>query len=652
MKTISPILCLLWLSLPLQLQAQLNEHFTDGEFKTNPRWIGDTALFKVRQEKLNSNYIYPGGRLPVNYSLSTASTPVKSTVWHFKLKTENTLKIKDLPDIEGNKLDTLLSFSYYCPKKSDILISEIFPDPTPSRGLPEIEFIELYNRSDYNITLTNWKICDKTRCAVFPPVSISSGAILLICDQGDENQLLPYGTAIGLNRFPSLNNGGDHLYLKDDNGQIISEVDYTNDSYQNENKDDGGYTLVLQYPDHPCLIKNWAASMSKTGGSPGNILPKEAEKQPHIKIKSLKIIDPSHLSITLNVRPQKKEVANAVFTLNNRNLKQIRQDSVHRNILQFTLQNPLQKSKRYSFKIEEFASCRLSPQPKNEIIFALTEQPQKGDIYINELLFNPIKRDAEFIELYNASNKIINLQALFLANKRNGSFYQIYPAATQAYYLLPGEYVAITENKKHLLSQYQPKFPKHILLSERVPSYPNSSGNAFLLDCTRSVLDQMSYTKDAQSTFFHNQDGVSLEKTYPSLSSEDISNWVSASSVSNFATPGYKNSQFTLPHQTKTYFKIKPETFSPDGDGLQELCELKYQLPPGYSAKIILFNEYGIPVRHLETNISLGTKGSIPWNGKDDKGEILPTGIYIFFINSYHPSGKTIVEKKPVVLVK
>src|SRR5699024_168710 len=297
---------------------------------------------------------------------------------------------------------------------------------------------------------------------------------------------------------------------------------------------------------------------------------------PQIKMRFLKILDRSHLSITLNIRPQKKELANAIFTLNKQTLKQIKQDSTHSNILQFTLQKPLQKNKRYTFRIKQFTSCRLSAHPNNKIIFAITEQPQKGDIFINELLFNPIKRGAEFIELYNASNKIFNLQELFLANKRNGSFYQIYPAATQAYYLLPGEYVAITENKKHLLSQYQPKFPKHIILSERIPSYPNQSGNAFLLDSTRNVLDQMSYTKDDQSTFFHNQDGVSLEKIYPTLSSEDISNWVSSSSISNFATPGYKNSQFTLPHQTKTHFKIKPETFSPDGDGLRDLCKLKY----------------------------------------------------------------------------
>ena len=46
----------------------------------------------------------------------------------------------------------------------------------------------------------------------------------------------------------------------------------------------------------------------------------------------------------------------------------------------------------------------------NTAIFALPEQGLSKDIIINEVLFNPLNGGVDFVEIYNNSNKFIDLK--------------------------------------------------------------------------------------------------------------------------------------------------------------------------------------------------------------------------------------------------
>ncbi len=93
-----------------------------------------------------------------------------------------------------------------------VIISEIYPDP--AEGLKE--FVELYNTTDKDIDLNNWKLDDipeggstiQTLSGIIP----AKGFLLL------EDSI---GLKIG------LNNGSDSVILYDPDGKIQSQVDYT-----------------------------------------------------------------------------------------------------------------------------------------------------------------------------------------------------------------------------------------------------------------------------------------------------------------------------------------------------------------------------------------------------------------------------------------
>src|ERR1700746_328178 len=76
---------LIFLIFPLQIFAQLNENFSDGNFSINPEWVGDTSSFKIDASlQLQSQ----GAAVTENIYLSTASSRLVDTEWKFYIRLE------------------------------------------------------------------------------------------------------------------------------------------------------------------------------------------------------------------------------------------------------------------------------------------------------------------------------------------------------------------------------------------------------------------------------------------------------------------------------------------------------------------------------------------------------------------------------------
>src|SRR5262245_38126097 len=80
-----------------------------------------------------------------------------------------------------------------------VLITEVFPDPLPSVGLPTTEFIELMNVSDTTINLLGWKIADGSSVArISIPFLLKPDSMVILCPSSSILNWEPYGTAIGI----------------------------------------------------------------------------------------------------------------------------------------------------------------------------------------------------------------------------------------------------------------------------------------------------------------------------------------------------------------------------------------------------------------------------------------------------------------------
>ncbi|NJL76251.1 MAG: hypothetical protein HC892_15760 [Saprospiraceae bacterium] len=99
-----------------------------------------------------------------------------------------TLRVTGVEDLSGNQLVAAeVTFSYVSlslPTANDIIINEIMADPTPSLGLPETEYIELYNRSNKAFDLQGITLSNATKTLTLPTYTLLPDEYLLIYEAG------------------------------------------------------------------------------------------------------------------------------------------------------------------------------------------------------------------------------------------------------------------------------------------------------------------------------------------------------------------------------------------------------------------------------------------------------------------------------------
>jgi hypothetical protein len=79
---------------------------------------------------------------------------------------------------------------------------------------------------------------------------------------------------------------------------------------------------------------------------------------------------------------------------------------------------------------------------------------------------------------------------------------------------------------------------------------------------------------------------------------------------------------------------------------------IPYQLHTGASVKTTIFNLSGKPVVILENAKGLSGYYRTEWDGFDQNGSKVPTGIYFYRIEATGPGGKSIITNKMMIIRK
>jgi len=556
------------------------------------------------------------------------------------------LTVTGVSDLNHNTLASqIIPFSFYIPKSFDIVIDEILADPDPPVGLPDYEFIEIVNKSTHCISLKNWTIEDDVSQAKLPDLVLLPDSFLIVCGNSGQPFYSKTGRTIGLTNFPSLGNDGDILILKNEKGQVIHAVNYSADWYTDNVKKNGGWTLEMIDTKNPCAGKNnWNASKNNSGGTPGKLNSVNGfnrDVSPPNLMKAYPV-DNKNIHIVFDETLDSFSVLNSnLITINGIvQSVSIKPDPYFYSSFTAHFNDSFLTKNVYRIVVKNISDCAGNVIGENDLAdFGLPENFDSGEVAINELLFNPNSGGVDFVELYNRSDKVIDLQKLFIANTNSdNSVNEMYPIAPNGFVLFPKEYCAISSDSAILKTQYFSPNTKNFI-SCTMPSYPDNLGTALIIDAYGKRYDQFSYDDKMHFPLLANVTGVSLERIDFNRPASDRTNWTSASSSVN-ATPAYRNSQYAIGNANGEHFKAEPEAFSPDGDGYKDEVNFSFSFEEsGFTGNLNIINSQGMIVKHLIRNETLGTSGTYSWNGFTDKNEKAPVGIYIACFDVFNLKG-------------
>ncbi len=570
-----------------------------------------------------------------------------------------TLSISGIKDLWNNMMEpTTTAFSIYEASEYDIVINEIMADPNPVVGLPEWEYVELYNTTEFGIDLKDWRIEIGSNDNTFGNYVLAPHGYVILCHNDALPELRQYGDCIGFGSF-SVGNTSSAMYLHSKEGLLISMVNFSNTWYHDPDKDNGGWSVEQIDPLNPCAAaSNWTASVDVSGGTPGRLNSVNGENNVAPQVERVSMFSNFIVQLWFDQQMDAASLLDSQHFLVeelDEHPDQIETNPIDPGYVGLVFDHGFEVGRVYTLIINGVTNCvGTAIGADTRIHFGIPNEIAEGDILINEILFDPITPGVDYVELYNNTDKTFDLSTLMLGVIResfpNPADTTLKEIVSDSRLFLPGTYVLLSTNSEIVGQQYECATDNFVQMAS-FPSYANAGGTAILVGKDGTMVDAMYFSEKMHYPLLKVTKGASLERVAFDQPSMDVNNWHSAAERVHFGTPGYENSMLQTTEPSDDQISISPDVFSPDGDGYDDACFINYHFDEaGYTMNVYIFNVAGQQIRHLAKGELVGQEGSILWNGLDDNGNRVPIGVYVVVTEVFNFDGKVKKFKNAAVV--
>lgn len=582
------------LLFPLFAWSQINETFSDGNLNINPVWVGDTSNFRINEQlQLQSS-----SKAASVSAIFTACESFTNANWEWWIKID------------------------YATSPNNYAMMYIISD------------------SD--------KITENTN-AIYVQIGGTNDEVSLYLQEGNKKTKLIDGIDKRTDGKPV------EISIK-----VISDSDM-NYSLYSKLPTENEYVLEGKTQSDKINYSTYFGIVYSNTSTTGNFYffdniivtgNKAFDNEPPTWT-NLKITDPDKMIITFS---EKMDVENAMYELIDHNNSVIKKQlSTDKKTLELQFENEFETGIIYSLRINNAFDLAGNTLQNNIRKTGISEDPEIADLIINEIMFDQPTNSAEYVEIYNNSKKVIDVNNLTLTTRKSDGNINSGNKIISENLLGPNEYLALSNTADSVRNYHN--VPENARIENITLSALNNTSSTLIL-CNNNkdiIYDELSYNANWHHSLIKNTKGVALEKINPAMPTQLSTSWHSASSETNYGTPGYKNSQYREINSVAENDKIlwiEPAAFSPNNDGISDVCMIKYQLNTnGYIGNVQVLNSIGQKIIKLGTNMVLGSEGYLIWNGINDKNKVVETGIYILYFEIFNPTtGDKKTKKIPIVV--
>ena len=624
-----------WASLSIEQPNKLKLSFSEA-------MNFSSAAFSINQEMGSpTSQSFSDDKMSVVLNFASDFEKGKS----YKLTTSG------LKDLAGNvlvKTDSIIGI-IEAKAVGDLILNEVmFENPANS-----LEYIEIYNKSGKlldvsNMILTTRKTDGTLNTGVKIPSNtlMSAHGYLAVCAKADSVRNYhhsPSGsTILTTSSWSALNNTGSTLVLANAaKDTIYDELAYSASWHASWVKDAKGISLERTSPDLPTQSQaSWHSCLSSSTnyGTPGFENSFYEDKEAPVWT-SLSIEQPNKLKLSFS---EAMDFSQATFNVDqeigNTASQTISED---KKSIELVFPSYFERGVIYTLETSGLIDLAGNSIQQSDSTFGIIEPILVGDLLFNEILFDNPDNSTEYLEIYNNSEKLLNVSDLiFTTRKKDGTLNtgnKIPPKTL----MLPHAYLALCTDADSVRNYYQSPEESNII-STKWSSLNNESATLVLTNSAKdTIYDELTYSVKWHHALIKDPKGVSLERINPNLPTQNANSWHSAASEVKHGTPGYENSQYRDIVTSETTEKMvwtEPEAFSPDNDGVDDVCLIHYKTDmDGYVANVIVLNKSGVKICRLASNILLASNGFFIWDGRTDKGKLADVGIYIAYFELFNP---------------
>ena len=574
----------------LSVTGQLYDDFSDGDFTTNPTWIGDTMNFQINND----------GMLQSNGSTSSADTLVlaasnfimNNVEWRFFMK------------LDFNPTSSTNYVKIYLVSDSPELKSSLNGYFLRIGETGQSDTLELFRQSGNSVTkiLTGLTAFKSTTQASIKVTLDTSGNWSLYVDPNGGTNYIYEGSAIDNVHVSTAYFG---VYCKYSTTSRFNQYFF----------DDFNIAYIIPDTIPPYINNALIIGNNKIELEFSEPLTNSAEDVNNYYINSI-----NNNPFSVNINSSKYELTfNNIFIANDTLKLNISNISDLSNNLHDTLIN-----------------------------LVVPDTARKGDLLINELLFDPLTGCEDFVEIYNTTNSSFDLNQFLIGDYDNGV--GNLKLIDQHFIIGPKEYAVLTEDTMVVINDY-PSNNNEAFIQTDLPSFPNDSATVYILSPDSNIIDGFSYNDDMHFELINDPEGVSLEKIDPYGESSNVMLWHSASENSGWGTPGKMNSQNYNTEMRSSVFEVQTKVFSPDNDGVEDIALFNYNLSsPGFVGSVHIYDNLGRLIKRVLNNELLGNSGILSWDGTNELGQKAAVGIYMVYFEYFNSSGDVFSQKSAVTL--